>query len=320
MPGVDSAGVVKPLPLALDEFDTTGYEVEEQPVPRGMEPYCDRYILSPSFFRTAGIRLVKGRLLTNEDRDDTQPVMVISETLAHKHWPHQDVIGKRIRLPWNPGRKDAPWRTIVGVVRDVKQYGLDRPNTPQLYVPIAQYPVSYMSLVVRTSGSPAALLQPVRNAVLALDRDQPPFDAKTMKDVLADSIALRRFSMLLLGVFAAVALALAAVGIYGVVAYSVSQRTHEIGVCMALGAQRLDVLRLILGRGFGLTLVGIAVGLATAFGVTHVMSEMLFQVAPTDTVTFASVSLILAGVALAACYVPARRASKVDPMVALRYE
>jgi len=217
-------------------------------------------------------------------------------------------------------KNPQPWRTVVGVVRDVKQHGLDREDRMQLYLPEAQYPTGYMTMVVRSSAEPSALLGAVRREVGAADRELAVYGVATMAELLADSVALWRFTMLLLGVFAAVAVALAGVGIYGVISYTVTQRTREIGVRVALGAQSRDVLRLVLGRGLALVSVGIALGLAGGLALTRVISSLLFGVSSRDPLTFASVAALLAAVALLACYLPARRATKVDPMIALRYE
>jgi putative ABC transport system permease protein len=246
-------------------------------------------------------------------------VALVGETAARKLWPGQAPLGRRVKFPGTE-KSPQPWRTVVGVVRDVKQYGLDREGVMQMYLPHAQYPASFMTTVVRSKSDTSALLGAVRREVGAADKELAVFNVATMEQLLADSVALRRFSMLLLGVFACVAVALAGVGIYGVISYSVAQRTREIGVRVALGAQRRDVLRLVLGRGLGLAGAGIALGLAGALAVTRVISSLLFGVGARDPVTFAAVAALLAFVALLACLAPARRATKVDPMVALRYE
>jgi putative ABC transport system permease protein len=260
--------------------------------------------------------LIAGRSFTEQDTEQSPQVVIINETMARKVFPGEDPLGKRITV-W---RDEKFMREIVGVVGDVKPSGLDAENEPQIYVPHAQDPWGVMSLVVRTKGEPTVLAGAVRSAVLALDKDQPVYDVKTMEDVVAASVASRRTPMLLFTVFAGVALLLAAVGIYGVISYSVTQRTHEIGIRMALGAQTTDVLKMIVRQGMALSLVGVLTGLLAAFALTRVMSGLLFGVSATDPVTFAAVSVLLAAVALLASYIPARRATKVDPMVALRYE
>ena len=319
LPGVESAGVVTPLPLS-GGFDSTGIAVEHQPTQPGHEPMVDRYIMTPGYLQALGIRLERGRDLTEQDVANAPLVMLVSESLAARFWPNQDPIGKRISLPWNPGREDEPWRTVVGVVKDVKQYGPDKPGSMALYVPHAQYPVSFMTLVARTSGDPAAMIGTIRKTVQGLDPDQVPTDVGTMEEVMATSIQSRRFPMFLLAGFATLALVLAAVGIYGVMSYVVSQRTHEIGIRMALGARTGNVLRLIVGNALWLVALGIVVGAAGAFGLTRLMKSLLFGVVPTDVLTFFVVSLCLVVVALVASYLPARRATKIDPLMALRNE
>jgi len=319
LPGVVSAGIVTPLPSAGD-FDQTGIEIEHQPIPPGQAPMVDRYIMTPGYLQALGIRLERGRELTEQDVADAPLVMLVSESFAARFWPNEDPIGKRTKLPWNPGREDEPWRTVVGVVRDVKQYGPDKPSAMGLYLPHAQYPVSFMTLVARTSGDPSDMIATVRKTVQGLDADQVPTNVATMEDVMMNSIQSRRFPMFLLGGFAALALALAAVGIYGVMSYVVAQRTHEIGIRMALGAGTGNVLRLIVGNGLWLAVMGILLGAAGAFGLTRLMKSLLFGVVPTDVSTFVVVSVGLIAVALVACYLPARRATKIDPLVALRNE
>ena len=319
LPGVVNAGVVTPLPLA-GGFDSTGFDVEHQPFQPGHEPMADRYIMTPGYLQALGIRLEQGRELTEQDAASAPLVMLVSESLATRFWPNQDPIGKRIKLPWNPGREDEPWRTVVGVVKDVKQYGPDKPSEMALYLPHAQYPVSFMSLVARTSGEPAEMIATVRKTVQGLDPEQVPTNVATMEDVMVDSIQSRRFPMFVLGGFAALALALAAVGIYGVMSYVVVQRTHEIGIRMALGARTGNVLRLIVGNALWLATAGILLGAVAALGLTRLMKSLLFGVVPTDVSTFVVVCLSLFVVALVACYLPARRATRIDPLLALRNE
>ena len=264
-----------------------------------------------------GIPVNAGRTFTNQDTQQTTPVVIINEALARKIFPGEDPVGKRLTV-W---RDEKFMREIVGVVGNVKPSALDAEDDAlQLYVPHAQDPSNVMSLVIRTKGEPTTLAAAVRREVLALDRDQPVYDVKTMEDVVAAAVAPRRAPMLLFSVFASVALLLAAVGIYGVISYSVTRRTHEIGIRMALGAQTSDVLKMVVGRGMALTLIGISIGLIAAFALTRVMSSLLYGVSATDPLTFAVVAVLLAAVALVASYIPARRATKIDPMVALRYE
>jgi len=316
--GVSSVGVTTPLPSS--DFDQTGIDVEGQPVQRGLEPSVDRYIITPGYLEAMRIPLVRGRSLEERDVHDTSQVMLVSKNLADRFWPNQDPIGKRIKLPWNPGRDDEPWRTIVGVVGDVKQYGPDKPTTMALYLPHAQYPVSFMTLAVQTAGDPNAMAGAVKQVIQSLDPDLVPTDIMTMEQVMADSIQTRRFSMMLLGAFAALSLTLAAIGIYGVMSYAVAQRTHELGIRMALGARTANVLALIFRSALTLTLTGVAIGSIGVFTVTRLMKSLLFDIAPTDLTTFFMVCGSLIVVALIACYLPARRATRVDPLVALRNE
>jgi putative ABC transport system permease protein len=246
-------------------------------------------------------------------------VAVVSEAMARRFWPGEDPLGKRFA----PGKPDSPddWITVIGVVGDVRQFNLDADPKPQMYLTYEQAGFfAPRHLVVRTQVEPRSLASAVRAAVWSIDKDQPVSNVSTMEEVLADSIARQRFSMLLLGVFASVALVLAAVGIYGVMSYSVAQRTHEIGIRMALGARPRDVLRLAVGQGLKLVLVGVAAGLVASFALTRVMASLLFGVSATDPATFVTISLVLVGVAALASFIPARRATKVDPLIALRYE
>jgi putative ABC transport system permease protein len=264
-----------------------------------------------------GIPPLAGREFTEEDSARAPRVMLINETMARKFWPNANPIGQHVTmLDWGPPLQGE----IVGVVGDVKANGLDEVTGPMIYWPNYQFPQLFNSFVVRSDADPMSLVAAVKSAVWSVDRNQTVSEIKSMDQVLADSLARRRLYMLLLGVFAAAALLLAAVGIYGVMAYSVSQRTHEIGVRLALGAERRDVLRLMLRRGIGVTLIGVAIGLAVAFGLTRLMSTLLYGVSASDPATFAGVAILLFAIALAACHIPARRAMRVDPLVALRYE
>jgi putative ABC transport system permease protein len=319
LPGVQSAAVTNYIPLTL-QGDTFGISIEGRPDPGPAErPDVVTRVISPKYFSTMGIELLQGREFGEEDRADSPRVAVISETMARRLWPGEDPVGKRIK----PGPPDSPvpWRTIIGVVKDVRQFELNADPKLQMYycyVQPAFFVPSY--LVVKTDVEPVSLAAAVRGAVWEIDKDQPVSNIRTMKEVLSESIARQRFSMLLLGIFAAVALALAAVGIYGVMSYSAAQHTREIGIRMALGAQSRDVLKLAIGQGMKLALAGVAVGLIGAFALTRLIESLLFGVSTTDPATFALVTFLLIAVALSACYIPARRATKVDPMIALRYE
>ena len=294
-------------------------EGRPEPAPGEQQPIVVTTIISPEYFDTMGIPLLKGRQITEQDTRTGPNVVVISETMARRYWPNEDAVGKRIAL--GPIKTPRDWFQVVGVVKDIRQYGLTIDPEPRMYFSHKQtdfFPPQ--DLLVRTDVDPASVASTVRNAVWAIDKDQPVSNIETMEEVLTDSIARQRFSMLLLAIFAAVALVLAAVGIYGVMSYSVAQRTHEIGIRMALGAQTGAVLKLAVGYGMKLVLTGIVVGLVAAFALTRVMSTLLFGITATDPTTFTLISLLLVLVAALASYIPARRATKVDPIIALRCE
>ncbi|HEY7179984.1 MAG TPA: ABC transporter permease [Blastocatellia bacterium] len=317
LPGVQSAGAANPLPMTGDTI--YGFVVQGRPpLPPGQGQSTNFYAVSAGYFNAMGIRLLRGRLLTERDARNSPHVAVINETMAKKIFTDEDPIGKRITF--DGGGNNSDWQEIVGVVGDVKQYGLDQATPLQTYEPYTQQTSPGMTLVARASGDPTRLTAAIRNAVLQLDKEQPIANVRTLDRILSTSVAQQRFSMLLLGVFAAVAMSLAAIGIYGVLSYSVAQRTHEIGIRMALGAGWLDALRLVVGAGMRLTLLGVAAGLGVAFALTRLMSALLFGVSATDPMIFSLIALLIVAVSMLACWVPARRATKVDPMVALRIE
>jgi putative ABC transport system permease protein len=319
LPGVESAAATTNLPLGgIDTY--FGLEIEGRPpAGPGEGPESGMHQVSPDYFRTLGIPILRGRPFLESDVDGAPSVKIISKTMAERYWPGEDAIGKRISYARNP-KGEPQWSTVVGVVGDVRQVGLHTEPRPEAYVPFLQRPSRYMTLVLRSTLDPATLAESVRREVRAVDRDVPAYDARTMREVLDGSLATRRFNMALLMVFAAVALALASVGLYGVIAYMVTQRTHEIGVRLALGASQADVLRLVVGHGMGLALGGVALGLVGAFGLTRALSSLLAGVSVTDPWTFAAMVLLLTLVAFLACFVPARRAARLDPMATLRAE
>lgn len=317
--GVRSAAVTTNLPL-YRQGNSISISIEGRPdPPPGQELIVVTRIISPGYFETMSIPLLKGRQLTDQDTATTPNAVVISETMARRFWPGEDPIGKRIAA----GRAQTPedWIQVVGVVKDVRQFELNAEPRPQMYLSYRQAGFfAPRDLVVKTDVDPASMAATVRKAVWDIDKDQPVSNIRTMEEILAGSIARQRFSMLLLAIFAGVALVLAGVGIYGVMSYSVAQRTREIGIRMALGAQTGAVLKLAVGYGMKLVIVGIIVGLIASFALTRVMSTLLFGVTATDPATFTLISLLLVAVAALASYIPARRATKVDPMIALRYE
>jgi len=317
--GVKSAAVTTNLPL-YRQGNSISISIEGRPAPPpGQELIVVTRIVSPKYFDTMSIPLLSGRQFTDQDGRTSPRAVVISETMARRYWPGEDPVGKRI----GAGRIQRPedWIQVIGVVKDVRQFELTAEPRPQMYLSYRQAGFfAPRDLVVKTDVDPASMAATVRNAVWEIDKDQPVSNIKTMEEIFLDSIARQRFSMLLLAIFAAVALVLAAVGIYGVMSYSVAQRTHEIGIRMALGAQTGAVLKLAVGYGLKLVVAGVAIGLIAAFALTRVMSTLLFGVTATDPMTFTLISLLLVFVAAVASYIPARRATKVDPIIALRYE
>ncbi len=336
LPGVESTAAASGLPLGNNGWQTS-FVVDGRPLPpREQTPLMEACLVTPDYFRAMNIPLKRGRFFT--DRDDrssiagkdlsklTEPQreiaalnsLIIDEEFARRYWPNEDPVGQRIRLGAD---SDAPTLTIQGVVGRVKMDGLSQDsNRVQGYFPYAQIPAGGMTVLLKAAGDPNQLIAAVRQQVKAIDSDQPIYSVRTMDEIRAESVAPERLNLTLLSIFAGIALVLAIVGIYGVMSYSVTQRTHEIGIRMAIGAQPQDVFRMIIGQGMLLAFIGVGLGLIGAFGLTRLMATMLFGVEPTDPATFAAIAVLLSGVALVACYIPGRRATKVDPVISLRYE
>jgi putative ABC transport system permease protein len=319
LPGVTAAGAANMIPLDGNGTDrlieVEGYVQRDQ----ADMPDAQNRQATPGWFAAMGIPLVRGRLIERTDDNKAPRVLVVNEAFAKRYFPNTDPIGKRIRL--GKLTADFPWATIVGTVGDVRNFTLDAPPEPTMYWPVAQIRATpALAIVVRTQSDPEALTSSVRNAIAEVDPAQPIYDMQSLDQLVAKSLGQRRFTLTLMVLFGVIALVLSAIGIYGVMAFAVSQRTQEIGIRMALGASALDVLKMVVGSGMFLAAIGVAVGLIGAFAVTRLMASLLFGVSPTDLVTFGLVTGGLLMVALLACYIPARRATKVDPLVALRYE
>ncbi|HEV7747766.1 MAG TPA: ABC transporter permease [Pyrinomonadaceae bacterium] len=319
LPGVRSASSIIPLPLSGDSF-VISFETEGRPVAKGNQPSADFFAIEDGYFKTLGVSIVKGREFTERDSKDSPPVIVVNQAFADKFFPGEDPIGKRIKPGISTNEDKPAMREIVGVVSDVRNRNLNSDLRPGYFLPAAQVPFNQMTLIVRTTSDPHSLITAVQNEVHAMDKEVPVFNVKTMDEYIAATVASPRFNTTLLVIFAAVALILTIVGLYGVMSYSVAQRTNEIGIRMALGAQTSDVLRLIVSQGFKLVLIGLAIGLVGAYAVTRVISSLLFGVTTKDPLTFVAVTALLGLVALFACYIPARRATRMDPLHALRYE
>jgi predicted permease len=320
LPGVNAA-MITDIPFGQDYLNHSIIIDGRPPIPVGAEPEVQTLSVMGDYFRVMQIPVRAGRAFTEMDREGQPLVAVVNETFVKKFFPGENPLGAR--LDWAHSNPPHNWMTIVGVVQDVKYWGLNQPVDPAVYAPYSQSDEAWrrwMTLAIRTSGASAGLVEQVKQQVWSLDRQIPVTDIQPMTGLMAASLAQQRFNVLLLGLFAALALVLSAVGIYGLMAYAVGQRTHEIGVRVAIGAQPRDVLHLIVGEGAILAFFGIVIGIATALGLTRLMASLLFEVTPTDPATFLAVAALLAVVALVACYIPARRATCVDPMVALRYE
>ncbi|HEX8679027.1 MAG TPA: FtsX-like permease family protein, partial [Chthoniobacterales bacterium] len=319
LPGVGSAALTSTLPPSGQEISDPFITEEKGSVDDSKAPFGSVLATTPGYFRTLGVPVVQGRDFNDRDKPDTPRVVIINETLARKFFPNTNPIGKRFK-EGGSDRTANPWMEIVGVVGDVKYDGLETPTAPAFYLPFGQSPFRQMSLVISTTLPTSSVVASVRGEVRALDAEIPVAKVSTIEQRVSESVAQPRFRTFLIGVFSAVAMLLAAIGIYGVVAYSVSQRTREIGIRMALGAQPRDVLQLAVRQGMSLTLAGIVLGVIGALGLTRLTANLLFGVGASDPATFVSISVLLAVVALLACYIPARRAARVNPMTALAHE
>lgn len=316
LPGVQSAALTSGLPPG-ETGQLNGVAVEGRPFPApGAAPDVPVATVSEGYLRLMGIRLIRGREFEESDRPGTPLVAIVNQTFARQFFPGQEPISKHVKT----GARTGPWREIIGIAEDIRQAGLNRDSSPEIYIPYRQSPAGEMFLVIRTAFNPPSLAGAIKRDVQAIDPNQPMVDVSTMDERLAQSIGPERFNMVLLTVFAAVALCLGGTGLYGVMSYTTSQRTHEIGIRIALGAARRNIMTSVLGQAATLTVVGISMGLLGAIALTRFLTSLLFGVRPTDPVTFVSVAGVLIAVSLLASYIPARRATKVDPIVALRYE
>jgi putative ABC transport system permease protein len=320
LPGVEFAAVGTAIPLT-DDHSRTDITVEGMPLPKpGSFPHPDIHIVSPDYEKTLGIRLLRGRGFTHVDQENAPRVAMVNATLAQRLFPGVDPIGKRFSFG-RPGADHAPrWLTIVGMVADTKMYGLANPARLEVYVPFRQSTSNGMVLLVKSGQEATALVSSIRGIVASIDKEQPIFRIATMQEVVNASVSTRRITLILLGLFSGLALVLAGIGIYGVISYSVAQRKREIGIRMALGAQRADVLRLVLAQGGKITAAGIVIGSAASLGLTRLMAQLLYSVSAVDPATFAAVAFVLALIAMVASYIPARRTSLLDPLIALRHE
>jgi putative ABC transport system permease protein len=318
LPGVQVVSAINVLPLSRGP--QAGFRIEgHPPVLASQLPGANNRIITPDYFRALGIPIMRGRGFDDRDQPTTANVVIVNQTLARRNFPQEEALGKRISFATNE-RGEPLWFEIIGISADTRNLDLRTEPDPDFFVLHRQVSLGGMSLVIRTTGEPEGIAAAVRQGVLDVDRNQPISEVKTLEQIVYQSVARPRFNLLLLGLFAAVAMLLAAAGIYGVMSYTVAQRTRELGIRLALGAQPRDVLRLIIKQGMTLALGGVGIGLVAALALTHLMKSLLFGISATDPLTFATIAVLLTGVALIACYVPARRATRVDPLEALRHE
>jgi putative ABC transport system permease protein len=321
LPGVEAVGAVNTLPLSTSNSGGR-FLIEGQPPPApGAEPNTDFRVVNPDYFRALGMRLERGRLFTAQDNQPAQPVTIVNQTFVRRFLPNEQPLGKRIRFGGpNTPLAQSPWLLIVGVVNDVRHLDLMTAARPESYVPLEQSPSAALTLALRTRVAPTELTAAVRERLRTLDARLPLYNVQTMEQVVARSLFGQRLTTGGLLIFGGVALLLATVGLFGLISYAVSQRMRELGIRLALGAQTSDVLRLVIGQGMKLALTGLALGLAGSFALTRLMKALLFGVSAADPLTFAASALLLVAVSLLACWIPARRATRVDPLVALRCE
>jgi predicted permease len=324
LPGVEemAVGDLAALPLGHGRNDLNPFPLilEGRETPSNQAPLVDGSIVTPEYFDLLGMTVLRGRLFGESDNEKAPQVTVINETFARTYWPNENPVGKRLKLPTPGDRSSLSWTTVVGVLADARTESLADSSVPQMYLSLYQRTAKDLAIFVRGQMDPAAIPVELREQVQSVNPELPVFGAQTLNEMVSASLSERRFSMEMVGLFALTALLLAGLGIYGVISYTVSERTHEIGIRLALGAQSRNILRMVLRQGLGLAIAGAAVGLVCALVVSHLMAGLLYGVRPTDPLTFAGVALLLIGVALLACYIPARRAIRVDPMIALRYE